>query len=45
MWKIFKKHKKKPPIPEEVFKDLDEAIKALEKAVDKLRQTRNNICG
>jgi hypothetical protein len=39
------KKKKKPPIPDEVFKDLDAAIEALEKAVDKLKETRNNICG
>jgi DNA replication initiation complex subunit (GINS family) len=39
------KKNKKPPIPDEVFRDLDEAIKALEKAVDKLKETRNNICG
>lgn len=45
MRKIVEKKKKKSPIPEEIFKDLDEAIRALEKAVDKLRETRNNICG
>lgn len=42
--KMTKKKNKKPPIPDEAFKNLDEAIAALERAVDKLKETRNNIC-
>lgn len=39
------KNKKKTPIDPKIFEELDIAIEALSKAVDKLRETRNNICG